>query len=104
MAQVALNQKDLVKAVNITEGTLIHLATGSLVGTMDPFEVCSTCCSVLQANNDGLASDLRLRVHQQLHDRATEVVNEGLRRLFLEKVPSHRKLTKLYEESDELEL
>jgi tetratricopeptide (TPR) repeat protein len=99
LAQVALGQKDLAQAMEISEGILEQLENGSLDGTTDPFQVYLTCYYVLKANHDARAGKFLCSAHQKLQKRAADIGDEGLRRSFLENVPSQRELMRLYRES-----
>jgi hypothetical protein len=95
LAQVALDKGDLAGALEITEGILDHLETGSLDGTADPFQVYLTCYTALNENRDRRAGQLLLNARHKLQERANNIDDEELRRSFLENVPSQRKLVSL---------
>jgi predicted ATPase/DNA-binding SARP family transcriptional activator/Tfp pilus assembly protein PilF len=101
LAQVALNQEDLTQAMEISEDILKQLENGSLEGTTDPFQVYLTCYNVLKANHDARAGQFLTSAHQELQRRAVNIGDEGLRRSYLENVPSQRKLERLVQESED---
>jgi tetratricopeptide (TPR) repeat protein len=92
LARVALAQGDPALALAHVEKILDHLVTGTLDGTFEPFRIYLTCVQVLEAVDDDRAGEVRHTAQRLLHERATTIEDEKLRRSFLENVPAHRAL------------
>jgi tetratricopeptide (TPR) repeat protein len=99
LARVALAQGDLARAQACVEEILSHLETGTLHGTISPFEVYLTCYRVLKASQDPRAQEILNTAHDRLQEWAARITDEGLRRSFLERVAAHREIVREYEGS-----
>jgi len=96
LAEVALAQGDIVRALPHVKGILHHLEGGEgvLDGTIDPGRVWLTCYRVLVHAGDLRAARVLGTANQWLQERTGRVVDESMRRSFLEEVASHRELVK----------
>jgi hypothetical protein len=92
LARVSLVRGDLVRAQQQVEEILGYLETGTLDGTEEIFWIYLTCYRVLKANQDPRAQDILNTAHRLLQERAANIGQEGLRRMFLEGIGTHRKV------------
>ena len=107
LARIALAQGDITQArIHIAE-ILAHLEKGgtpsissghALDGTDEPFRVYLTCYRVLHANHDPRAEGILHAAHSLLQERAAQIIDEKLRRSFLENVEAHREIVAAYHE------
>ena len=67
-----------------------------LNGAEHPFRVYLTCYRCLQATDDPQAEPLLERAYNLLQDRAAKIRDDDLRRSFLENVPDHQEIRRLY--------
>jgi predicted ATPase/class 3 adenylate cyclase len=96
LADVALAQGDPVRALGQVEPILAFLETGSLEGVLDPFEIYLTLYETLRANGDDRADGVLATAHSQLQQRAGQIGDQAMRRAYLEKVSSHRRLVETF--------
>jgi len=100
LARVALAQRDLARAQAHVEEILSHLETGTLHGTIAPFEVYLTCYRVLRARQDSRAQEILATAYNLLQERAAKITDEEMRRSFLENVAAHREIVSHYSEGE----
>jgi predicted ATPase/DNA-binding SARP family transcriptional activator len=100
LARVALAQGDLARAQAHVEEILGYLETGTLHGTINPFQIYLTCYRVLKANDDLRAQNLLVTAYDLLRERAAKITDEGMRRSFLENVAAHREIVSHYSERE----
>jgi hypothetical protein len=62
----------------------------AMKGADDPFQIYLTCYRVLQANRDGRARQMLTTAHDLLQEQAGKLMDEDMRRSFLENVSTHR--------------
>ena len=96
LARVALAQGDLARAQAHIEEILSHLETGTLHGTIAPFQVYLTCYRVLKANQDPRAQEILATAYGLLQERASKITDEEMRHSFLENVAAHREIASHY--------
>lgn len=96
LIRVALAQSHLAQAQAYAAELLPQLEITFLYGTREPFRVYLTCYQVLHAGQDPRAGEVLTRAYRLLHQRAAEVADERLRRLYLEQVPAHREIAQLF--------
>lgn len=96
LADVALAQGDPARALSQVEPILAYLESGSLEGVLDPFAIYLTVYETLRANNDERATQVLATAHEQLQQRAAQIGDEAMRRAYLEKVASHRRLVEAF--------
>jgi class 3 adenylate cyclase/tetratricopeptide (TPR) repeat protein len=94
LARVALAQGNLSQAQAQVEEILsyLYLESNPLDGTQEPFRVYLTCYRVLRANQDPRAWDILSSAHNLLQEQAAKILDEELRRSFLENVAAHREI------------
>jgi len=92
LTRVLLAQDDLAQAQTHVEAILSRLETKPLNRMREPFRVGLTCYRVLHANGEPRAEDILRTVYDLLQERAANIADEDLRRLFLENVPAHREI------------
>jgi class 3 adenylate cyclase/tetratricopeptide (TPR) repeat protein len=92
LADLTLAAGDTVQAGAHVAEILAQLEAGTLDGADEPFRVFLTCHRVLRAAADERAGTLLPRARAMLLERAARIGDEGARRVFLERVPSHREL------------
>lgn len=100
LAHISLTLGDLTQAQTQVEEILSHLQTGNLSGTDEPFRVYLTCYRVLQANQDARAQDVLHTAHTLLQERAAQIDDATMRRLFLESVAAHREIVRDFNLAD----
>ena len=71
-------------------------AVYALSGFGEPFLTFWTCCRVLRATADPRAEEILAAAHRRLEAHASQIVEEGLRRSFLEDVAIHREIVGEY--------
>jgi class 3 adenylate cyclase/tetratricopeptide (TPR) repeat protein len=96
LARLALAQGDGETAVTHLNTILSHLQSGNLHGTDEPLRVYLTCYQVLQAVGDGRAKEVLTAAHQLLQTRAATIENPETRQKYLQAIPYHREITRLY--------
>ena len=96
LARVALAQGDLARAQAHVEEILSCLETGTLHGTIAPFQVYLTCYRVLKDGQDPRAQEILATAYDLLQERAARITDEEMRRSFLENVAAHREIVSHY--------
>jgi tetratricopeptide (TPR) repeat protein len=96
LAGVRLAQGDVDRALAHAEEIWDCLQTGSLEGTISPFQVYWTCYRVLDAAQDTRSADCLAEAYRLLQERAGRIANEEMRRSFLQNVQPHREITREY--------
>lgn len=95
MAQSRLDEGAPEAALAHAEEILAYLASGgTLEGAISPFQVYLTCIRILEANRDARATGLARTAHDMLQERAQRIVDDAMRRSFLDNVAEHRELAR----------
>ncbi len=97
LAAALLAKKDLTGALALTEEILLHLQEKNLAGTDDPFQIRLVCAQVLSESADPRAKAFIQASYDLLNGWAMLIKDSDLRKSFLENVPAHANLMKLYE-------
>jgi tetratricopeptide (TPR) repeat protein len=100
LAGVHLKLNDLPKALSLVEQVVEFLAQHRLEGVDEPIQVFLTCYHVLRRCDDGRADDLLQQAHTQVMTIAAKISDPAIRSAFLERVPAHHELIRLWEERD----
>jgi adenylate cyclase len=103
LARVYLLQENPIEAQAFIKEILGHLESHTLEGTEEPLRIYLTCYRVLTANHDPRAADLLKTAHCLLQERAARIVDEELRRSYLENVPAHREIVQEFAKTGCLE-
>lgn len=96
MAQLALDQADLLQARACVEEILHHLETHRLASFDEPFHVYLVCYRVLRASQDARSGDILATAHHLLQAWAATMTDD-MRRSFLENVAAHREIVQAFE-------
>jgi tetratricopeptide (TPR) repeat protein len=92
LSRVTLAQGHLEQAQAIVDDLLPQLEIEHLYGAREPFRVYLACYQVLRASHDSRTEEVLATAHSLLQERAAEIVDERLRRFYLENVPAHREI------------
>jgi hypothetical protein len=98
VARVALMQGDQDRAIGYVVTILDGLQDSSLAEVEDPVQVYLTCYQVLRSGRDQRAESLLTAGHTVMTNRALQC-SPSRRRLFLERIPAHRTLQQLWDQS-----
>ena len=98
MARVFLAQGDGARARSCAEEILDYVENNTLDGTDEPFHVYLTCYRALCACQDPRAEQVLLVAYNRLQTLAGGIEEQGLRRVFLQNVASHREIVATYRE------
>lgn len=96
LSRTNLAQGNLAQAQAFVAELLPQLEIEQLYGAREPFRIYLTCYRVLQANHDPRAGEVLATAHRLLQERAAEIVDERLQRLYLENVPAHRDIVRAF--------
>ncbi|MCK6626235.1 MAG: tetratricopeptide repeat protein [Anaerolineae bacterium] len=96
LSRTSLAQGNLVQAQAYAAELLPQLEIEHLYGMREPFRVYLTCYLVLQASHDPRAEEVLATAYRLLQERAAEIVDEQLRRFFLENIPAHREIMQAF--------
>jgi tetratricopeptide (TPR) repeat protein len=96
LARVALVQDNLALAHTFVSNTLDMLADRGVAGAEEPVQVYLTCSHVLQAIGDPRAEQALLAGHSLLQERTAAFPEEGQRLLYLDNIPAHRDLLRIW--------
>ncbi len=96
LAQVAMAQGRLDQAQEYVEEIWTHIQSGTLNGTVSPFQVYLTCYRLLEAIKDPRARQILERAHRDLQERSARIADVEMQRSFLENVRPHRKIVREY--------
>ncbi|MBE7552040.1 MAG: tetratricopeptide repeat protein [Anaerolineales bacterium] len=96
LCRVALAQGHLEQAQAFVTELLPQLEIKYLYGTREPFRVYLTCYLVLQAGHDARAGDVLAAAYRLLQERSAEIVDERLRRFYLENIPAHQEIVRAF--------
>jgi tetratricopeptide (TPR) repeat protein len=96
LAEVAMAQGRLVQAQEYVEEIWSYLQTGTLNGTVSPFQIYLISYLVFQRIKDPRAAHILRRAHSELQDRAARIADVEMQRSFLENVRSHREIIDEY--------
>jgi predicted ATPase len=94
LARVLLAQGSPEQARRHVDEILHYLETGTLDGTVEPLQVYLTCYHVLRAEGAARADEILTDAYDLLQERAWQIVDEALRRSYLEDVSAHREIVK----------
>ncbi|MBN1180451.1 MAG: tetratricopeptide repeat protein [Anaerolineae bacterium] len=95
LARLAVDEARVAEAVSVTSHLLDELADWpGLEGLPQPFEVYWSAYEVLRAGEDRRAGEVLNRAYTLLQERAARIADERLRRSFMERVPTHRKIVR----------
>jgi hypothetical protein len=97
LARVALTQSDMERATAYVATILGHLMEYGAAGTEEPVLLYLTCYQVLRARHDARAEELLAAGYVVLQGRAGQFEDVERRNLFLENVPAHRDLLRLWQ-------
>jgi tetratricopeptide (TPR) repeat protein len=93
LARLALASGDISTAKDHLEAILAHMDRGgTLEGTEQPIRVYSSCYLVLQAIQDPRAGAILKAAYDLLQVHASKIMDDELRRAFLEEVPYNREI------------
>ena len=92
LAGVLLDRGDAQRAVAEISDVLPSLRSGAAASMEEPLEAYWTCYLVLRAANDGRAVRVLEVAYQILQERAGHILDQKLRRAFLENVPIHKSI------------
>ncbi len=98
LARVALAQGQPVQAMAPAEEIVQHLQVNTLDGTEEPFRIHLSCYQVLQANQDPRARAILKMAYDKLQKQAAGILDDRLRRSFLQNVTAHRQIVAAWEE------
>jgi len=97
LARVALLQGDLELAQAHIQPVITYLQAGnSAMGTSRPFYIYLVCIELLTASDDPYAATLLQQAHNELTCFAENISDELRRHAYLENVPDHRQIRKLF--------
>ncbi len=96
LAHCSLAQGRYAQAQAQIEEVLSYLSSNSLDGAEEPLRVYLTCYHVLDANQDSRAQGLLQTAFNLLTEYASQISDEHLRQLFLEKVAVHGDISTIY--------
>jgi hypothetical protein len=94
LSRTSLTQGNLAQAQAFVAELLPQLQIEHLYGTREPFRVYLTCYLVLRVGHDSRAEDVLVTAYRLLQEQAAEIVDERLRRFYLENVPAHREIVR----------
>jgi predicted ATPase/class 3 adenylate cyclase len=98
LARLALHQGILNRAKKQVNIILEYLETdGSLDGIDWPFRIYLTCYQVLKAGHDPRARDILSQAYTLLLEHAANIPDQDSRRAFLENVPWHLEIVRLWD-------
>ncbi len=99
LAAIFLEQGDLDGASRCIRMILpVMEQKPGLDGTDDPLRVYLACYRVLAAQNDPAAADVLKTAFELIQSRAAKIPREQNRRAFLENIPHHREILRLWEQ------
>jgi tetratricopeptide (TPR) repeat protein len=99
LATIALEQGDLDAASRHAQKILpVMEQKPGLDGTDDPLRVYLACYRVLSAKNDPAAVEILQTAYELIQSRAANIPREQSRRAFLENIPHHRKIVRLWKQ------
>ena len=99
LARACLAQGDLAAARDSIEEILGYLEDHTVEGTDEPLRIYLTIYLVQQATQDSRAVETLETAHHLLQTQAARIDDEDLRRSFLENVPAHREIVRLWQSS-----
>jgi predicted ATPase/class 3 adenylate cyclase len=98
LARWALLQGDTRQAEAYANEILVYLDNGgTLDGADEPLRVYLSCVQVLQAAGDPRARHILATAHGILHEQAARIEDETLHSSFLQDIPYHREILRLWE-------
>jgi len=102
LARASLMHEDMPVAQEHVSEILAFLDEGgTLDGAEEPLRVWLTCYQVLAAIGDSRAVEILDETYALLQKRAAEIKDESLRHSFLENVPYHAKIVRVWKESQD---
>jgi class 3 adenylate cyclase/tetratricopeptide (TPR) repeat protein len=101
LAAVALAQSDIIQAKAHAETILDYLAHGLLTtaNTDEPLQIELICYRTLHALGDPRAPYVLESAYERLQNQAVRILDEAMRRSFLENVPYHREIVAAWTEA-----
>ena len=96
LARVALAQGDTERATIWVTSVLDHLKDHRAAGTEEPVLLYLTCYLVLRVRHDPRAEELLAAGHAILLERADQFEDAARRHMFLENLPAHRDLLRMW--------
>ncbi|MEZ4712463.1 MAG: BTAD domain-containing putative transcriptional regulator [Caldilineaceae bacterium] len=96
LAQIALAQQQLDRALALVEELLPALSQNPLHGAFEPALVYLTCSQILQAHQDDRAAVVLTKGYHLLTQQAAILDDPALRHSFLDNVPANRALLAAY--------
>lgn len=92
LATIALLQGEQTRAWEYADKIVLYLATSSLDGASDPFQVYLLCYRILKATADPRAGEVLTRAYTALQERAAMINDTAMRQSFLQNIGAHREL------------
>lgn len=96
LGRVAQAQGHLAQAQAYAAKLLPELEIEHLYGMRQPFWVYLTCYQALHAGQDPLAGEVLAAAYRLLHQRAAQLADEQVRRLYLENIRAHQEIVREY--------
>ena len=96
LAQVAMAQGDPGRAQEYVEEIWAHLQTGTLAGTVSPFQVYLTAYLVFKESADPRAYQILEAAHGELLERSAKIADIEMQHSFLQNVQPHREIIREY--------
>jgi predicted ATPase len=96
LARVCLAQGELAQAGEHAEEIWEYLHYNTLDGVDEPLRAHLTCYRVMEANRDPRAQSVLEMAYEVLHEKASRIGDERLRRSFLENVAVHRTILEIF--------
>ena len=92
--------QDTRKAIDLVDEILPYLYSGEKHKSEEscPFDVYIICIRVLRASDDPRTATLLKHAYQELHERASRISDLDMQRSYLENVPVHTKIERLFAE------
>jgi hypothetical protein len=98
LARIALAEGDLPSAQAYAAQIMAYLDNGgTLAGADEPQRVSLTCIKMLQVTGDPRAEAILEHAYAQLQQNASRILAEPSRRSYLDNVPWHREIIKLWQ-------
>jgi len=97
LAMLELTQGHVESARKHINEILAYIEDISLDNIREPFNVYVACVHILRLTDPELAADLRREAYHVLQTRAAKISDMTLQRAYLENIPSHREIVRLWE-------
>jgi predicted ATPase len=100
LAQVELDNSNLVDAKSHAEKILAHLTEGgNLEGTEEPLRIYLTVYLVLIANNDSRAEKILKSAYSLLQEQVSKIHEQTYQDMFIQNVPWRREIERLWKQN-----